>query len=61
MSQFGYRLFLMRDATLGVEFPDTLDQRLCTQWGIRFFEAHFGNTLTSHDFTEACNDLRNTA
>lgn len=50
----GYRVFLMRDATLGIEYPDTFDQRLATFWAVRFFEAHFGDTITSEEFFEAC-------
>ena len=56
MCAFGYRMFLMRDATLGVEYPDTFQERLCTRWAVRFFETHYGNTITSADFVEACKE-----
>ncbi len=53
-----YRVFLIRDATLGVEFPDTLTERLSTGWAIRFFESHFGDTITTEEFIEACRSAR---
>ena len=54
MAPLDYRLFLMRDATLGVECPDTFAERLATRWAIRYFETHFGDTVTSRDFIKAC-------
>jgi nicotinamidase-related amidase len=57
MSPYGYRLFLMRDATLGVELPDTFDELIATRWGIRYFEALYGDTVLSADFIEACEAL----
>ena len=57
MAPFGYRLFLMRDATLGVELPDTFDERIATRWAVRYFEAHYGDTITLADFLGACEEL----
>ncbi len=57
MADLNYRLFLLRDATLGVEFPDTIDERLSTRWGIRFFESHFGDSLETDDFISACETI----
>jgi nicotinamidase-related amidase len=54
MAHWGYRLFLMRDATIGVECPDTWEERIATRWAIRYFETHFGDTVTSDDFRRAC-------
>lgn len=54
MFSLGYRTFLMRDATLGVEFTDTFEQRTMTFWGIRYFETHLGDTVTFDDFVRAC-------
>lgn len=54
MFNLGYRVYLMRDATLGVEYPDTLHERIATRWAIRFFETHFGDTILSEDFIQAC-------
>jgi nicotinamidase-related amidase len=49
-----YRLFLMRDATIGVECPDLFAERVATRWAIRYFETHFGDTLCCQDFVDAC-------
>lgn len=57
MAGFGYRLFLMRDATVGIEFPDTFEERLATRWAIRYFETHWGDTITTADFIGACKSL----
>ena len=57
MAPYGYRLFLMRDATLGVELPDTFDELVATRWGVRYFETHHGDTVLSGDFIEACEGL----
>ena len=57
MATLGYRLFLMRDATLGVEYPDSFEERLATRWGIRYFETHCGDTVISSDFIRACEAL----
>ena len=54
MAGHDYRIFLLRDATVGVECPDTFDERLATRWAIRYFETHFGDTFTTRDFIEAC-------
>jgi len=58
MCGFGYRLFLIRDATLGVECPDTFEERIATRWAIRYFETHFGDTLTVEDWVRACEHAR---
>jgi nicotinamidase-related amidase len=54
MAGYGYRLYLLRDATVGVELPDTFEERLATRWGIRYFETHYGQTLTTPDLIAAC-------
>jgi nicotinamidase-related amidase len=54
MAPLGYRVFLMRDGTLGVELPDTFEQRIATRWATRYFECHYGDTITLADFIEAC-------
>lgn len=58
MRSYGYRLFLLRDATAGVEFPDTIHEMLATRWAIRYFETHGGNTVLTADFIRACQELR---
>jgi len=57
MAARSYRMFLLRDATVGVECPDTFDERLATRWAIRYFETHFGDTFTTADFIAACRSL----
>ncbi len=54
MASKDYHLFLLRDATLGVECPDTFDERVATRWATRYFETHFGDTITTDDFIAAC-------
>jgi nicotinamidase-related amidase len=54
MAPYEYRLFLMRDATIGVECPDTFPERIATRWAIRYFETHFGDTVLCEDFVAAC-------
>ncbi len=61
MTERGYRVFLMRDATLGCELPDGFDQRVATRWAIGYFETHFGDTVSLADFLKACNGLRQKA
>ena len=53
-----YRIFLMRDATIGVECPDTFAERIATRWAIRYFETHYGDTITFDDFINACGKCR---
>jgi nicotinamidase-related amidase len=57
MSQFGYRLFLLRDATVGIEFPDFFEHRVSTRWAVRYFESRHGNTLFTAEFIRACKNL----
>lgn len=58
MAPLGYRLFLMRDATLGVECQDTFAERLSTRWAMRYFEMHYGDTVLFADFVRACRECR---
>lgn len=57
MAPLGYRVFLMRDGTLGVELPDTFEERIATRWAVRYFEFHYGDTITLADFVKACKEL----
>jgi nicotinamidase-related amidase len=54
MFSLGYRVLLIREATLGVECPDTFDQRIATRWGVRFIETHWGDTIGFDDFMAEC-------
>jgi len=47
---------LVRDATVGVECPDTFRERVATRWAIRYFETHFGDTIATEDFILACRE-----
>jgi len=57
MFQLGYRVLLVREATLGVECPDTFDERIATRWGMRYIETHWGDTIALNDFLAACQNL----
>ena len=57
MAGYDYRLFMLRDATVGVEFPDTIEERLATRWAVRYFESHYGDTFTTAEFIAACKAL----
>ncbi len=57
MFGLGYRVILIRDATLGVELVDTFDERIATRWGISFVETHWGDTITTADFLSSCSPL----
>lgn len=54
MFELGYRVLLVRDATLGVECPDTFAERIATRWGIRYVETHWGDTIEVADLMRAC-------
>jgi len=58
MAPLGYRCILLREATLAVEFPETLEQRLQTQASLRHIEAWVGYTASNRDFLRACKAVR---
>lgn len=49
----GYRCILMRDGTVGVERPDTFEERLATRYGIHIFEWKVGFSTTFEDYMTA--------
>lgn len=49
----GYRCILMRDATVGVETPESFPQRLSTNYGIHIFEWSLGFGTTFDQFRDA--------
>lgn len=53
----GYNTMLMRDATEGVEFPDTLADRWATEIAIREVEQRHGFSVSNDDFYDACRFL----
>ena len=54
MKNRGYNPILLRDATTGVEFPDTLDTLQATELAVREVEQQHGFTATNRDFLAAC-------
>ena len=53
-SQKGYNVILLRDATTGVEFHDSVDQLTATEIAIREIETKYAWSALSTDFNEAC-------
>jgi nicotinamidase-related amidase len=56
-TRFSYRVFLIREATLGVEFPDRFEQRASTQYGMRLVESHYGHTIAWDEWMRQCEAL----
>ncbi len=54
----GYNVILLRDATTGVEFPDTLDQLFATEIAIREVEQKYGFSVSNEDFFTACDAVK---
>ena len=54
MLGFGYRIFLIREATLGVEYPETLADRTVTRLALRYFELKVGDSICFDDYIGAC-------
>ncbi len=54
MAGRGYRCVLLREATMAVEFPETLADRVHTQTAIRYVECWVGYTASVGDFRKAC-------
>ena len=54
----GYRCVLMRDGTVGVERPDTFEERLATRYGIHLFEWKVGYGTCLEDFIAAVDGAR---
>jgi nicotinamidase-related amidase len=55
-SHKGYNVVLLRDATTGVEFHDSVDQLTATEIAIREIETKYAWSALSTDFNTACND-----
>jgi nicotinamidase-related amidase len=54
MARRGYNMILLRDATAGVEFPDTVDVGFATEMAVREVEQQLGFTASNADFFAAC-------
>jgi nicotinamidase-related amidase len=50
----GYNVVLLRDATMGVEYPDTLHDLLATEMAIREVETQCGFSALTNSFLMAC-------
>jgi nicotinamidase-related amidase len=54
MNERGYNLILVRDATTGIEFHDTVDTLAATDMTIREIETKWAWSTTTAAFVEAC-------
>jgi nicotinamidase-related amidase len=54
MNQRGYNLILIRDATTGIEFHDSVAAHAATEMTIREIETKHGWSTTTEAFVEAC-------
>ncbi len=54
MLAYGYRIFLIREATLGTEIPETFQDRLITKVALIEFQKHVGDTIGFDQFMAAC-------
>ena len=57
MARYGYNIVLLRDATTGVEFPDTYDNLFTTEIAIREVEQQYGFSASNPDFFAAVEKL----
>ncbi len=57
MARYGYNIVLFRDATTGVEFPDTYDNLFTTEIAIREVEQQYGFSVSNADFFQAVEGL----
>ena len=58
MSRRGYNVILLRDATTGVEYPDTLESLSVTEVAIGEVENQVGFSASNGDFLAACAAVR---
>jgi nicotinamidase-related amidase len=54
MLSYGYRIFLIREATLAVEYPETFPTRMMTESALKFFELKVGDTIAFDEYIAAC-------
>ncbi len=53
-ARYGYNMLLLRQATMGVEYPDTVATCQATELAIREVETQLGFTAANADFLAAC-------
>lgn len=58
MAGRGYNLVLLREATMGVEYPDTVEELFATELAIREVETQLGFSAGNADFVAACDRAR---
>jgi len=58
MARYGYNMVLLREATMGVEYPDTVDECQATKLAIREVETQLGFSASNPDFLTACAGAR---
>jgi len=58
MAGLGYNVIILRDATAGVEYPDTLDTGLATELAVREIEQQLGFSASNEDFLAGCGAAR---
>jgi len=54
MSRYGYNIVVLREATTGVEFPDTVENCFVTEVTIREIEQQYGFSTSNQDFENYC-------
>jgi nicotinamidase-related amidase len=54
MLGYGYRIFLIREATLAVEYPDTFAERPMTRAALKYFQLTIGDTIGFAQYIGAC-------
>ena len=54
MARRGYNMILLRDATMGVEYADTVETCFTTELSIREVETQIGFSACNEDFFAAC-------
>jgi len=57
MSGRSYNTILLRDATMGVEWPDTVDNLFATELAIREVEIQIGFSASNENFFKACKEV----
>ncbi|HEY8742916.1 MAG TPA: isochorismatase family protein [Chloroflexota bacterium] len=57
MLGYGYRIFLIREATLGVEYPETFADRLVTGIALKYFELKVGDSIGFAQYIAACQEV----
>jgi nicotinamidase-related amidase len=57
MLSYGYRVFLIREATLGTEDDESFPRRLGTAVALKYIELKVGDTISFDQYVAACRDV----